>query len=186
MANVAANVSTGKPNVAGAIYYAAAGTTLPTSASAALTSFTALGYVSDAGVTNDNAPSSDKVKAWGGDTVLNMQTERADSFKFTLIECLNADVLKRIYGDANVSVASGGDITVMATSDALEAGVWVIDMVLKGGKAKRIVIPAGTISDLGTISYKDDEAIGYEITLTDTPVFDSTANKSVYHYEYIS
>lgn len=185
MANVAANVSTGKPKVAGAIYWAAAGTTLPTSATSALTSFTALGYVSEDGVTNDNSPSSDVVKAWGGDTVINAQTERPDSFNLTLIECLNIDVLKRVYGDANVSESSGA-ITVMATSDALEAGVWVIDMILKGGKAKRIVIPAGTISSVGTITYKDDEAIGYEITITDTPVYDSTANKSVYHYEYIA
>lgn len=186
MANVAANVSTGKPNVAGAIYWAAAGTSLPTSTSAALTSFTALGYVSEDGVSNDNSPASEQIKAWGGDTVNNVQTERPDSFKFTLIEALNADVLKRVYGDGNVTVDSQGAITVLATSDALEAGVWVIDMVLKGGKAKRIVIPAGTISDIGTINYKDDEAIGYEITLTDTAVFDSTANKSVYHYEYIA
>lgn len=185
MANVAANVSTGKPKVAGAIYWAAAGTTLPTSATAALTSFTALGYVSEDGVTNDNSPSSDVIKAWGGDTVINAQTERPDSFNLTLIECLNIDVLKRVYGDANVSESSGA-ITVMATSDALEAGVWVIDMILKGGKAKRIVIPAGTISSVGTITYKDDEAIGYELTITDTPVYDSTAGKSVYHYEYIA
>lgn len=186
MANTASNVSTGKPNVAGAIYWAAAGTTLPTSTTDALTSFTALGYVSEDGVTNDNAPSSDKVKAWGGDTVLNLQTERPDSFSFTLIEALNADVLKRVYGASNVTTGSNGAITVVATSDALEAGVWVIDMVLKGGKAKRIVIPSGVVSDLGTISYKDDEAIGYEITITDTPVYDDTLSKSVYHYEYIA
>ena len=185
MANSAANVTTGKPNVAGAIYWAAAGTALPTSTSAALTSFTALGYVSEDGVTNDNAPTTEQVKAWGGDTVLTLQTERPDSFGFTLIEALNVDVLKRVYGADNVT-ESDGAISVAVTGEDMEAGVWVIDMILKGGKAKRIVIPSGTVTGLGTINYKDNEAIGYELTISDTPVYDSTLSKSVYHYEYIA
>ena len=186
MANSAANVTTGKPNVAGAIYWAAAGTALPTSTSAALTGFIALGYVSEDGVTNDNAPTTEQVKAWGGDTVLNLQTERPDSFGFTLIEALNADVLKRVYGEDNVTVSEGGDIAIAATGDDMETGVWVIDMILKGGKAKRIVIPAGSITGLSTINYKDNAAIGYGLTISNTPVYDSALSKSVYHYEYIA
>lgn len=181
MANTAANVSTGKPKVGGAIYWAAIGSTLPTDATTALGSdFKCLGYASEDGVTNDNAPSSDKVKAWGGDTVLSMQTERPDTFGVTLIEALNEDVLKTIYGANNVTVADGA-ITIKATADDMPRGSWVFEMILKGGKAKRIVIPDGSISDLGTINYKDDEAIGYDITITAVP-----DTNGVYHYEYIA
>lgn len=183
MSNEAKNVTTGKPKIGGAVFRAPLGTPLPNSASAQLNeAFKSLGYVSDDGLTNDNSPESDTVKAWGGDTVLSMQTERADSFGLTFIEAINTEVLKAIYGSDNVTVnEETGEITVKATAEDMPAGSYVIDMILKGNRAKRIVIPNGTISELGTITYKDDEAVGYEVTITDVP-----DESGVYHYEYIA
>lgn len=181
-ANSATNVTVGKPNISGAVYWAPEGTTLPTSASASLAdAFVCLGYVSEDGVTNNNSPESDTIKAWGGDTVLNLQTERADTFALTLLESMNEDVLVAIYGSDHVSVDDSGNITIEATAADMETASWVIDMTLKGDRAKRIVIPAGTISELGEIVYKDDEAVAYPITITDVPDEDG-----VYHYEYIA
>ena len=179
--NTAAYVSVGKPKVAGAIYYAPAGTTLPTTAVADLNAaFVALGYVSEDGVTNNNTAESDTVKAWGGDTVLTLQTAKPDSFTFTLIESLNDDVLKAVYGSSNVSGALATGLTVHANSAQIAACSWVIDMILTGNVAKRIVIPSGQISEVGEIVYKDDEAIGYEITINALP--DSNGDT---HLEYI-
>ena len=183
MANVATNVSTGKPKVGGSIYVAPLGTTLPTDATSTVdtTKFTPLGYVSDDGVTNNNAPETDSVKAWGGDTVLMLQTDRPDTFAFTLIESLNKDVLETVYGGGNVTVDASDNITVKATAEELPGYCWIIDMIVRGGRAKRITIPNGTISDLGEIAYKDDDAIGYALTITDVP-----DSNGVYHYEYIT
>ena len=182
MANTAANVTVGKPKVGGAIYVAPLGTTLPTDSSTALNAaFKCLGYVSEDGVTNSNSPESDNVKAWGGDTVLVLQTDRPDSFSLTLLEGLNEDVLKTIYGSSNVTVDGNGNITVKATADEMIGHAWVFEMVLKGNRAKRTVIPNGTISELGDIVYKDDEAVGYNVTIQDVP-----DNTGVYHYEYIA
>lgn len=179
--NTATNVTVGKPKVGGAVYWAPLGTSLPTSTSASLAAaFKCLGYVSEDGVVNNNAPETDKVKAWGGDTVLTLQTDRPDTFSMTLLESLNLDVLKVIYGDGNVT-ESAGAISVKATSDEMTAGSWVIDMVVRGNRAKRIVIANGTITDLGDINYNDSEATAYEITITDVP-----DSNGVYHYEYIS
>jgi hypothetical protein len=182
MANTATNVTVGKPKVGGAIYAAPLGSTLPTDSSTALdAAFKCLGYVSEDGVTNNNSPESDSVKAWGGDTVIVLQTDRPDSFAFTLLETLSQDVLNAIYGSANVVADAQGNLTVKATADAMAAQAWVIEMVMRGNRAKRIVIPNGTISELGEIAYKDDEAAGYNVTITDVP--DSSG---VYHYEYIA
>jgi len=178
----ATKVSVGKPKVGGAVHWAPIGSTLPTSATASLdAAFVELGYVSEDGLTNNNSPESDTVKAWGGDTVLSLQTDRPDTFALTLLEAMNEDVLKTIYGSANVTPDGSGNLTIKATAQDMPSGAWVFDMILKGGRAKRIVVPNGTISELGEIVYKDDEAVGYNITITDVP-----DTNGVYHYEYIT
>lgn len=183
----ATNVTAGKPAVSGAIYRAllSSGLTLPTDATTAmstLTDFKSLGYVSDAGLTNSNSPEASNIKAWGGDTVLSIQTAKEDSFSFTLLETLDAEVLKAVYGSGNVAVESStGAITITANSDEQEEAAWVIDMAVRGGKKKRIVIPNAKITSVGDIAYADESAVGYELTITAIP--DATGNT---HYEYIA
>lgn len=175
-------VSTGKPKTAGAVYRAPAGTTAPTDASTELAAaFKELGFVSDDGVSNSNSGDSTDVYAWGGTPVLTTQAEKTDEWKLTLIESLNAEVLKTVYGDGNVTVdTTGKKITVKAGAAQLASSVYVIDMLLKGGALKRVVIPVGSLSDVGEIVYKDDEPIGYEITIKGAD--DGTGYT---HYEYI-
>lgn len=177
----ATKVSAGKPKVSGAIYRGAIGSTLPTDATTALAAaYKELGYVSDDGLTNSNTISSEDIKAWGGDTVLSIQTEKTDTFQFTLIEVLNEDVLSAVYGSSNITGTIATGLTVKANSTEQEEAIWVFELIMREGVAKRIVIPDAKITEIGDIVYSDSEAVGYEVTLTAYP--DSSGNT---HYEYI-
>lgn len=179
--NNASNVTAAKPKIGGAIYMAPTGTELPTDAETALNAaFVNLGFVSEDGLENANSASSDNVKEWGGSIVNTTLKEKEDKFKFTLIEALNLHVLKLIYGEKNVTGTLEAGITVKAKAEDYEEKSFVVDMVLKSGVIKRMVLPLAKVSEVGDVKYAGGENIGYETTLSAFPDVDGAT-----HYEYI-
>lgn len=179
--NTAANVSAGKPKVGGAIFTAPVGTPLPANAVEPLDSaFVGLGYASSDGLTNSTNLEVEKIKAWGGDTVLVIQKSKEDTFKWVLIEAKNKAVLGYVYGEDNVSGdLDTGLVIKVNNSDVPERSI-VIDMILRDNCLKRIVIPSCKISEVDDIVYGDEEAIGYGTTVDCTP--DAEGNT---HIEYL-
>lgn len=168
--NNASNVSAGKPKITGAIYVAPKGTPLPTDATSDLNeAFKGLGYVSDAGVVNGTAMETTKIKAWGGDTVLVIQTSKDDTFKFTLIEVKNIDVLKFVYGASNVSGSLETGLSVAVNNKETPEVSIVIDMIMSDNVASRKVLPAVKISAVDDITYADNSVIGYGTTVDCMP-----------------
>lgn len=176
------NVTAAKPKVGGAIYKAPVGTKLPTNATEALDpTFVSLGYVSEDGLTNSNTLTSEDIKEWGGSIVYSAETEKSDKFKFKLIEALNVDVLKTVYGDENVSGTLEEGIAIKVNAIPQKEFSWVVDTVLKSGTLKRMVIPNAKVTEVGDVVYKLNDLLGYETTLTAFP--NETGDT---HYEYIS
>lgn len=176
-----AKVTAGKPKTSGSIFRAVKGTAVPTDATSTLAAaYKDLGYVSEDGVTNETSRESETVRAWGGDPVLTTQTEYTDSFTFTLIEAKNVDVLKTVFGETNVTEDGTTHlITIQANSKELEEGVYVIDQIYNNA-VSRFVIPHGKVTEIGEVSFVDDDAVGYEVTINGTP--DTSGNT---HYQYI-
>lgn len=181
MATNKANVTVGKPAIGGSVHRAPIGTTPPTDAVTALgAAFKDLGYISEDGLTNSYDRTNEEIKAWGGDTVLEVATEFTDSWKMTFIEAMNDEVLKVVYGDGNVTGALATGLIVKATDDIYAEAVWAFDMILNGNVLKRVVLPAAQVSEIGDVVYVDGEAVGYEVTLH------AHKDSSGYtHYEYM-
>lgn len=179
--NDQSNVSFGKPKATGAVFVAPAGTAVPTDATTALAgAYKGLGYVSEDGLVNSVETDTEQVHAWGGDKVLEGQTTFSEMFTVNLIET-NAEALKVYYGEDNVDV-DGDDITVRANGTELPDVVVVFELVLTGGRIKRIVVPKGRIADRSAeITYVDGEAIAYPAVFTAFPDADGNT-----HTEYIA
>lgn len=185
MPNDAKNVVAGKPLSTGGVLIASLGTALPTTPSTAPNvAFISAGYIGEDGVTEAGERSTEKIKAWGGDIVKIVQTEHSLTYALTFIETLAAKVLQTVYGDANVTTtaatASSGTIhAVKVTGEPLPRKSFVLEV--KDGLAKiRIVIPDGQITEVGEITYSDEEVIGYAVTIECYP--DATGVKA---YKYL-
>jgi len=170
VANNVKDVVAGKPLATGGVWGAPLGTALPTDETTALNvAFKALGYVGSDGLVETADRSTNKVTAWGGDTVKVLQTEFSLSYKFTLLGTVNSDVLEAVHGAANVTTTaatsgSGAKSTVKITSDQIPPQAWVFE--IKDGNARiRICVPNGQITSVGDITYADGDAVGYEVTV---------------------
>lgn len=177
-------VTNAKPKVGGAVSIAPIGTTLPTDATTALdAAFKNLGAISEDGLVNMITRDSTDIKAWGGATVLSPQTGFSNKYKATFIDSTELEVLKAVYGSANVSGTLATGIDVKINEAELSEVSMAVDMILKDGTVERIVIARAKITEVGDIVYKDNEAVAYEVTITTYP--DASGN-CAHNYMYKS
>ncbi len=181
MATTAANVTAAKPKIGRAVYRGATTLTLPTDATTTLpTGFVCLGYVGEEGLTNAIENETDEIKAWGGDVVLALNKGNKITSKFKLVETMNTDVLKAVFGSTNVTGTMSTGIATKISGINDESAAWVVDMILRDGALKRICIPSASITEMAEIVYSDSEEVGYDVTILQTPDKNGFAQ-----YEYI-
>jgi len=184
MANSINNVVVGKPLVTGGILVAPLGTALPIDATTALdAAFTAVGYVTDNGVTKSEKRNTGTIAAWGGDTIAATKKGMDVTVKLSMAEFLNKVVQGLIYGDANVTATAasptkGNLLKVVGTSAPTPRKVWVIEVFSDAAKV-RVVFPNAKVMDVGDTTFKDDQIAAADATIQAFP--DTTG---AYFYTY--
>ena len=180
------NVYAAEPTATGAALVAPQGTPLPTAIDSTLdAAFIDLGFVGEDGITETSERSTDEKKDMGGKVVKVLQTEYNHSFKFILLESLNANVLKAIYGADNVTVtpansSHGTQVKVRKTSKKLPHNSWVFDTIDSELGAKyRNVVEDGQIISVGDVVLASSDTIEYEVELK---VFESPSGEYVVTY----
>lgn len=171
-------VTPSKARVAGCVYAAPVGTALPTDATTALGSgFVSLGHVSEDGVKRNATPETTVVKAWGGSVVAVLASGKTETFQEKFIDIDNISVLGLAFGNASGSLDSG--IVIKSEIDISTPHAFVIDSIMRDNVLHRIVIPSAAVSNVGEISYKDNEVVGFDLTLT---AMQDSAGVTAYEY----
>lgn len=168
---------------AGKVYVAPKGTSLPTDASTQLSaSYENFGYISSDGVTVADSDSSQSITAWGGDTVRTILTEHTETISFTPIE-INEVVLEQTYGADNVTVATVGDTTTIASKhkgQTMPEVVIVVEAIPASNMKARYVMPLAQLTERGDASMTGTDIQGRQMTYTG-----NADSSGVTCYEYV-
>ena len=156
-----ANVRVG---VTGAVYVAPTTVALPANASAALTGYANVGYISQEGVRQMSTVDRNEIVAWqNADVVREPITRTKTQFGLTMIE-FNAASLSLYFGE----IIKSGDTTFDFGRYAPERYRMVIDVV-DGAQTIRHVVPDAEVAERGEIVYANAEPVGFNITVTAFP-----------------
>src|SRR5690606_22565780 len=131
--------------------------------------FNGLGFTGEDGfVVSQNRSTEDK-RAYGGDVVYSLQTEYGVSIQVTVYESQNAEVLKTVFGDDNVTVDGvTGTTTVKYNKTRLPRSVFVTDHVTDQSLLRRVV-PVGQVTEVGDITLLHTYFRIYPLTISAYP-----------------
>ena len=152
----------------GGILVAPTSTALPTDTSTVPNAaFNATGYVGEDGLSLSVGRDTEKIKAWGGDTVRVVETSHEVTLSWTFLET-NSLVLAEVYGAGNVTTtpatSTKGTLSTLAVKGgALPERAYIFEMK-DGNKRVRVVAPNFQITEVGDTQFVHSAATGYEVT----------------------
>lgn len=150
--------------VTGAVYVAPTTVALPSSATASLTNYADLGYISQEGLRQMSMTDRAEIVAWQNADVVREPLSRVKTqFQFTAIE-FNAAALSLYFGE----IIENGDTTFDFGRYIPERYRMVIDVV-DGTQTIRHVIADAEVAERGEIVYANAEPVGFNVTVTAYP-----------------
>lgn len=157
------------PKVKGVLYRAPLGTVLPADAKTDLAvDYKDLGGISDAGITNAHTRDVKKIKDFATDTIATPQSDYSETLEVEFVEATNLEVLKTVFGDANVSFTAasptaGAQIKVNHNSTVLPKAVYVVDTV-QGAGMRRQIAPIAQPTTVGDVVQVASDIVKYKVT----------------------
>lgn len=137
MGNDKNNATIGLPRPGGAVFWAPAGTPVPTDADTPVSevsaAYVSLGLVTEDGLTSTTTEETTQINAWGPEPVLDSQTSFGRNFTLNLLETSRVSALQFRHGIDNVTIGAGGEIKVNETGKPLPRGVFVVDTLQNNG-----------------------------------------------------
>ena len=168
----------------GAIYRAPLGTALPTDATTVLAAaYKRLGPVSQDGVSPERDTNVEKVKEWNGTTLAQLLTDESRAFTGVLYGVYDEDVLKFVYGEANVTVVAantttGTKVTVLDKGGKPDPCVIVLDLWYGAKKLRKVIAYADPVVT-GEEPYQKGALTGYQVSIE---AITDSAGVRVYEY----
>lgn len=170
-----ANVFVGAPDrvTSGAILVAPVGTALPTTIiGTPNVAFKDLGYISEDGLSIAQSSTWETIKDWGGDQIRKFLSDYTGTLSFTMNE-IRTDVLKFVYGTANVAVtaatvSTGTLHTVKLNSTEPDRAVLVAN-ILDGPRKVRIVASLCQVTERQDLSFSRTAAVQHGVTVETYP-----------------
>ena len=182
----AQNASAASPVSTGGILVGPFGTAVPTDATTAVNAaIVALGYVGREGLRPvGSAPSFNDIFAWGGDLIdAPMESKGTTEFEFDLLEVMNPEVAKLVFGDSNVTTTPatalvGTTVSILEKGFVIPRKVVVFDM-LYGGKKLRFAGSNAQLTKMEEGAYQDANIGYYRMR---AKFFPNAAGVSLYRY----
>ena len=182
----AQNASAASPVTTGGILVGPLGTAIPTDATTAVNAaILALGYVGREGLRPvGSAPSFNDVFAWGGDLIDSpMESKGTTEFEFDLLEIMNPEVARLIFGGSNVTVvpataSAGTTVSILVKGFVIPRKASVFDM-LYGGKKLRFAGSNVQLTKMEEGAYQDANVGYYRMR---AKCFPDAAGVSLYRY----
>jgi hypothetical protein len=180
MANDTTKIGFSKPRVVGTLYTAPRGTALPVDATSELSSdYVNLGHLSADGFSEPASLSAGSTIYADGKYPVDIATSELNkSFTMTLLQAIDQQVNRAVFGDSNVVETAEG-FAVIENNRPAPACVFVIDRLVGKGALLRLVIPNGVLFRTGDIAHSTDNLMSYQITIN--ALIDSLGNV-VYRY----
>ena len=176
--NNTANVSVGKGAVGGYFFTAATSATLPTDYTTALSGFTNIGFITDEGIEAAKDAEQTDFKDLNGDVIASEASSITRTIDVNFAE-MNADSLKEVFGQSNVT-SSSGKTTVKHNNTAMPERAIVMELVLRDGRKWRRVIPRAKVTSWESMTVAATDLVAMGVTYTMFP-----NSLGDYMYDYI-